>query len=208
MPLIAILLIAAAYTLGSVPFALVIGRGLYHTDVREYGSGNLGTTNVFRVLGKVPGTIVFICDMGKGFLPTFLAAHTGLIEADNAALVAVLVAGAAIAGHTFSMFLCFRGGKGVATGGGAILALMPLLFVLAFAVFWAALLASRIVSVASLSAVFFLCVAVIVRGEPLPYIVFTLLAGAVILYAHRSNIKRLARGKENRVTFPWNRSVS
>lgn len=200
-----IALIAGAYLLGSVPFALVIGKGFYHVDVRKHGSGNVGTTNVFRVLGKTAGIIVFAGDFAKGFLPVFLA--TRLAPAEDAALVAVLTAGAAIVGHTWSLFLRGKGGKGVATGGGAVTALMPLLFLLAFTVFWLVLLASRMVSVASLTAVTALSVAVFVTGQPRPYIIFTLAGAAVITYAHRSNIRRIARGEENKVTFPWNREA-
>lgn len=201
--ILSVILIAGAYFLGSIPFALVIGKGIYRVDVRESGSGNIGTTNVFRVLGKKAGILVFTGDFAKGFVPVFLAAR--LVGADSAALVSVLAAGAAIAGHTWPVFLKGKGGKGVATGGGAVTALMPLLFLLAFAVFWAVLLVGRMVSVASLSAAAVLSVAVVVTGQPLPYIVFTLAGTAVIFYAHRSNIGRIARGKESRVTFPWNR---
>ncbi len=200
---LAAILIAGAYLLGSVPFALVVGRGVYHVDVRESGSGNIGTTNVFRVLGKKAGIAVFIGDAAKGFLPVFLAAR--LVAADSAALVSVLVAGAAIAGHTWSIFLKGKGGKGVATGGGTIIALMPLIFLLLFGVFWVVLLVGRTVSVASMSAAAAFSAAVLVTGQPLPYVVFALAGTAVIFYAHRSNIRRLARGEENRVTFPWNR---
>ena len=201
-----IMLIVGAYLLGSIPFALVIGKGIYGVDVRKSGSGNIGTTNVFRVLGKKAGTLVFIGDMAKGFLPVFLA--LSLAPDESASLVAVLAAGAAIAGHTFPIFLKFKGGKGVATGGGAVIALMPLLFLLAFGVFWLVLLAGRMVSVASLSASTSLSIAVVATGQPLPYIVFTLLATAVIFYAHRSNIKRLVKGNENRVTFPWDKKAN
>lgn len=203
--LTAILIICAAYLAGSIPFALVIGKGIYGVDVRLSGSGNIGTTNVFRVLGKKAGVLVFLCDLGKGFLPVFAA--TRVIEGDSAALVSVLAAGAAIAGHTFPVFLKFKGGKGVATGGGTIIALMPLLFLLAFGVFWAVLLTGRMVSVASLSAAAVLSAAVIATGQPTPYAVFTLLGTAVIFYAHRSNIRRLIRGEENRVNFPWNKTA-
>lgn len=202
----AIILITGAYLLGSIPFALLVGQGIYHVDVRDSGSGNIGATNVLRVLGKKAGTLVFIGDMAKGFAPVLLAKL--LVEADSAALVSVLVAAAAIAGHTWPVFLKFRGGKGVATGGGAILALMPVLFLLAFATFWLVLLGGRIVSVASLTACVALSLAVLLTRQPLPYIVFTFLASAVIFYAHRANIGRLARGEENRVAFPWNRNTS
>jgi len=202
----AVILIVAAYLLGSVPFALVIGKGIFHQDVRESGSGNIGTTNVFRVLGKGAGTLVFIGDLGKGFLPAFLVAQTSLISTDNQALTAVLAAGAAIVGHTFPIFLKFKGGKGVATGGGAVMALMPWLFLAAFASFWAVLLIGRTVSIASLTAATALSVLVVITGQPTAYIVFTIACTAVIFYAHRSNIGRLLKGEENRVSFPWNRT--
>lgn len=203
--ILAILLIAGAYILGSVPFALVIGRGFYHVDVRKHGSGNIGTTNVFRVLGKTAGIIVFAGDFAKGFLPVFLALR--LIEGDDGTVVAVLAAGAAIAGHTWPLFLRFRGGKGVATGGGAVTALMPLLFLAVFVIFWVVLLVGRMVSVASLTSVTALVVLAIATGQPLPYIIFTLAGAAVIFYAHRSNIRRLFRGEENKVNFPWKRGT-
>lgn len=209
--LTAIALIIFAYLLGSVPFALVIGKGIYGVDVRKQGSGNIGTTNVFRVLGSRAGALVFAGDLLKGFIPVYISLHLpASLAADystveNIGLVAVLAAGAAIAGHTFPLFLKFKGGKGVATGAGTILALMPALFLITFAVFWVVLLVTRTVSISSLTAVTALCFEVIVTGQPTSYIVFTLIGTAVIFYAHRSNIERLRKGEENRVTFPWNR---
>lgn len=200
--ILAAILIVAAYLLGSVPFALVIGKGIYGTDVRQSGSGNIGTTNVFRVLGAKAGLLVFAGDMAKGFLPTYIA--TRVISGDDAALVTVLVAGAAIVGHTWSIFLRGRGGKGVATGGGAVLAMMPWLFLLAFGVFWLVLLVDRRVSVASLGAAIALSVATLATLQPLPYIVFVWLGSALVFYAHRSNIERISKGEESRVSFPWN----
>jgi len=209
--LTAIALIILAYLLGSVPFALVIGKGIFGVDVRDQGSGNIGATNVFRVLGKQAGVLVFVCDVLKGFIPVYLALHlpasltSHIFTVENVQLMAVLVAGAAIAGHTFPIFLKFKGGKGVATGSGTILALMPPLFLITFAVFWVVLIATRTVSIASLTAVTALCFEVIASGQPTPYIVFTFVGAAVIFYAHRSNIKRLRKGEESKVTFPWNR---
>lgn len=203
---LATFLIITAYLLGSVPFALVIGKGIYGVDVRERGSGNIGTTNVFRVLGKKAGLLVFAGDLAKGFLPVLTAAQ--MVSTDYAALVTVLVAGAAIAGHNWSIFLRGKGGKGVATGGGAILAMMPWLFLLAFAIFWLVLLLDRRVSVASLSAATGLSAATLVTGQPAAYIIFTLLGTAVVFYAHRSNIQRISRGKEDRVAMPWSRGQS
>lgn len=203
--ILAVILIVAAYLLGSVPFALVIGKGIYGTDVRQSGSGNIGTTNVFRVLGAKAGLLVFAGDMAKGFIPTYIA--TRVISADDAALVTVLVAGAAIVGHNWSIFLRGRGGKGVATGGGAVLAMMPWLFLLAFGVFWLVLLVDRRVSVASLSAAIALSVATLATLKPLPYIVFIWLGAAVVFYAHRSNIERISKGEESRISFSWNKGA-
>jgi glycerol-3-phosphate acyltransferase PlsY len=199
--ILAAVMIVAAYFLGSVPFALVIGKGIYKTDVRQSGSGNIGTTNVFRVLGAKAGLLVFAGDMAKGFLPAYIA--TRVIDPGDAALVAVLVAGAAIIGHNWSFFLRGRGGKGVATGGGAVLAMMPWLFLLAFGIFWLVLLVDRRVSVASLSAAIGLSVATLATRQPLPYIVFAWLGTAVVFYAHRSNIGRISKGEESRVSYPW-----
>ncbi len=211
MVLTAIALIIFAYLLGSVPFALLIGKGIYGVDVRQRGSGNIGTTNVFRVLGKRAGALVFAGDLLKGFIPVYFSLNlpsylsSNFSSVENVKLVAVLAAGAAIAGHTFPIFLRFKGGKGVATGAGTILALMPTLFFITFAVFWVVLIATRTVSIASLTAVTALCLEVIVTDQPTPYTVFTFMGAAVIFYAHRSNIKRLRNGEESQVTFPWNR---
>lgn len=200
-----VIIIIFAYLLGSVPFALVIGKGLFGVDVREKGSGNTGTTNVFRVLGAGAGILVFLGDAAKGLVPVLLA--RALAPADDVALAAVLAASAAIAGHNWSIFLKGKGGKGVATGGGAIIGLMPWLFLVLFAIFWVVLLVSRYVSVSSLAAALSFSTLTITTEQPLPYIVFALLGTAVVFYAHRSNISRLARGEENRVTFPWNRKT-
>lgn len=201
--ILAIILIIFAYLLGSVPFALVIGKGFYGVDVRRQGSGNIGTTNVFRVLGTKAGLLVFAGDLAKGFLPVLIAVNAA--PTGNSSLVTVLVAAAAIAGHNWSLFLRGKGGKGVATGGGVILAMMPWLFLLAFLIFWLVLIIDRRVSVASLSAATGLSAATLATGKPLAYIVFTLLGTVVVIYAHRSNIRRISRGEENRVSMPWSR---
>ncbi len=192
-----IVIIVTAYLLGSVPFALVIGKGLYGVDVRTRGSGNIGTTNVFRVLGRKAGVLVFIGDLGKGFLPVFFAAY--LLNPAWGDLTVVLAAAAAIAGHNWSIFLRGHGGKGVATGGGAVLAMMPLLFLLALAIFWVVLLIDRRVSVASLSAAAGLAAATLATGQPPEYVFFTIAGAAVVFYAHRSNLRRIAAGEEPRV---------
>ena len=193
------LLVVAGYLLGSIPFAIVVGKGIWHVDVRDHGSGNVGTTNVFRVLGRRAGTLVLIGDMSKGFVPVFVAGHF------YPAWFALIVALATLLGHMYSVFLRGGGGKGVATGAGIVLALMPGVFVLALGVFLIVLLVSRMVSLASLCAALTFAVSTIVLDEPVWYQVLSILATLVVFWAHRGNIRRIALRCENRVTFPWNR---
>ena len=112
-----------AYLVGSIPFGVVVGKLFYHVDVREHGSGNVGTTNVFRVLGKKAGVAVLVCDMLKGYIPAFIAAYF-LRETDP--WLVIFIAAAPVVGHMYSVFLKGRGGKGVATGAGVVIALVPL----------------------------------------------------------------------------------
>lgn len=194
MNLTSIVLIIGAYFLGSVHFGLVAGK-LAGIDIREGGSGNVGTTNVLRLLGWRWGAGVFLLDTAKGCLPVFIAFHL----TDSTAMMAVMVASGAILGHTFSIFLKFRGGKGVATGLGTIIALIPVLALAAFAAFGLVLLVSKMVSVASLSAVSLLLITVLTTDQPTAVKVFVALGAALIFFAHRSNIKRIIRGTENKI---------
>jgi acyl phosphate:glycerol-3-phosphate acyltransferase len=200
-----VVLVVAAYLLGSIPFAIVIGKWIWHVDVREHGSGNVGTTNVFRVLGKKAGTLVLIGDMGKGCLPVALAAFafSGLPD-----WYPVVVGLAAFFGHMYSVFLRGGGGKGVATGAGVILALMPLIFVIALATFLIVLVTSRVVSLSSLCAAVAFVICTIAFDEPLSYVILSILASGVVIYAHRSNIRRMTLRCEPRVAFPWNRAAA
>ncbi len=187
-----IIFILGAYLLGSIHFGLIVGK-TKGIDIRKDGSGNVGTTNVFRLLGKGWGTVVFICDTLKGWIPVFLALHlTGSVT------LAVLTAGAVILGHTFSVFLKFKGGKGVATGLGTIISLMPLLAAIVFIEFFVIFYLGRIVSLASLSAIGTLLVLVFATKQPLALEIFVSLSTLLIFYAHRSNIVRLFKGTENK----------
>ena len=163
-----------------------------------------GTTNVFRVLGTKAGVLVFLGDFAKGLVPVYIA--TQVVSGGDTALVSVLVAGAAITGHNWSIFLKGRGGKGVATGGGAVMALMPWIFLMVFGVFWLVLLVDRRVSVASLSSAVAFGAATLATGQPAAYIVFALAGTAVVFYAHRANIRRISAGEESRVSISRNRS--
>ncbi len=185
-------LIAAG--LGSIPFGLWWGRWIRGVDVRKEGSRNLGATNVYRVLGPVDGGAVLLLDVGKGILAVFVARW--LTRSDPFALAAGM---AAILGHTFSPWVGFRGGKGVAVGLGVWLVIAPVATLLALLAWGIALAASRRVSVASLLAATILPFAVAgfgnASGRPLRVVLAALLA--ILVWArHRGNLVRLYRGEE------------
>jgi glycerol-3-phosphate acyltransferase PlsY len=190
--------IVIAYIAGSIPSAYLAGkwRGV---DLRQHGSGNLGATNVVRVLGIRIGAIVFIVDTLKGFLPVFfLPALTGTIHPE---IMSLALGGAAIIGHVRPVFLLGqKGGKGVATAGGVFLGVAWIPAVIAFAVWIIVFATSRYVSVASLSAAFVLPIAFLLRGSPVsdPYFIASVIVAAFVFYTHRANIGRLRRGEEHR----------
>jgi len=194
-----------AYLAGSIPFGVVVGKLFYHVDVREHGSGNVGTTNVFRVLGKKAGVAVLICDMLKGFIPAVTAAY--LLREANPWLV-IFIAAAPVVGHMYSVFLKGSGGKGVATGAGVVLALVPLAFAIIIVVWVLLILITRYVSLASLVATLLVPVLVFAFGDPLPYVIAGVLVTIVIFWAHRGNIRRLLTGTENRVKLQWSHDHS
>ena len=200
----AVLFGIGAYLLGSIPFALVIGKGFFGTDVRDHGSGNVGTTNVFRVLGKKAGILVFIGDMAKGFVPAFLAAHLHLF----APWLVIILAMLPIIGHMYSIFLRGGGGKGVATGAAVVLALMWQVYVILLVVWIVVLLTSRMVSLASICSTVCFAPFTFVFAEPWAYRVAAIIVTLGVLWAHRSNMRRLFLRCEERVTFPWNRRAA
>lgn len=192
-----------AYLAGSFPTAWLAGR-TKGVDLGAVGSGNYGATNVLRNLGWVPAVAVIAVDVGKGFLPVHF--FPGWFPADGLSDVAyeVLLAVAAVLGHVHSVFLRFRGGKGVATAAGAFLALAPAAL-LAAALVWAILVAwRRIVSLASLAGALVLLVAVwAAHGREAgswPLLLVTTLLAAFVFWTHRENIGRLRRGEEKRIT--------
>ncbi len=192
-----VVLLALAYLAGSIPFGLVVGKLFFGVDVRQHGSGNVGTTNVFRVLGKKAGVAVLICDMLKGFVPAAVAA--ALFDP----WFAIFIAAAPVVGHIYSIFLKGRGGKGIATGAGVVLALVPVVFAVCLVVWILLLLTTRFVSVASLTAAVLVPVLTIALSEPLPYEIAGVLVALIVWWAHRGNIQRLLAGEENRATLPW-----
>ncbi|MHB9148821.1 MAG: glycerol-3-phosphate 1-O-acyltransferase PlsY [Thermoleophilia bacterium] len=191
------LLIVGAYLVGSISPSVLLGRLFKGVDLRAHGSGNAGTTNAFRVLGVRLGLAVLAADVAKGFIPT-LAARS-LVGPTATVVVALAV----IAGHNWSVFLRGKGGKGVATGAGALLALMPFTALMLVAVFGVVLMSTSLVSLASLSATLTLIPMSVATGKPLPYVVFSLLAVSFVVYAHRGNIRRLVKGSEPRSALSW-----
>jgi len=192
------LALAVAYASGSLPFAWLAGRAK-GIDLRTQGSGNLGATNVFRVLGWKIGVAVFLADALKGALPVLLLAPR--IESPRDPMVwAILVGIAAIAGHVRPLFLGFRkGGKGVATAAGVFFALAPLPMLVAFALFVVIVMATGYVSLGSLvSAAVLPAILVFTLGPSSALFRVGLLVAAFVFWTHRANIGRLRRGEENR----------
>jgi glycerol-3-phosphate acyltransferase PlsY len=187
-----------AYLLGSIPFGFIAGL-IAGVDVRKQGSGNIGATNTLRVLGKKYGYLVFAADFLKGFLAVRIALWLARFDA-SANYLGIIAALFVVLGHSFPIWLRFRGGKGVAAAGGACLGLLPLATVIVLAIWAATFLAFRYVSLASIVAAAALPLTVWLLGTPLDPILllFTCLIPALIILRHRSNIVRLIQGREPR----------
>jgi len=190
-----VLLIILSYVIGSIPSGLWIGKVFYGKDIRDFGSGNLGATNTFRVLGVKAGAIVTVMDILKGTSAVLLAIAFGLGDY-------MLVAGViAVVGHMFPVFAGFRGGKAVATSSGVILGAAPLLFLLAVMCFIISLYISKYVSLSSMiSGVFAILYSIFFTDDAALMIIVGLMSGFVII-RHRSNISRILDGTEPRITW-------
>ena len=204
-----LLLIVFAYFIGSIPTALIVSKLFFHIDIRDYGSGNMGATNTFRVLGSKYGTVVMIFDILKGvaavalynFLPQYLHdewARTNLM---------VGLGLAAVLGHIFPIFAQFRGGKGVATLFGMILTVQPVIAGSCVGVFLLVLYLTRYVSLSSIVAGIALpiCVLWIWNDDVVLYRIFAILVAAMIILTHQKNIVKILRGSESRVPIFKNR---
>lgn len=185
--------VAAAYLLGSIPFSYLVARRS-GVDVRTVGSGNVGATNVMRSVGRGAGLLAFGLDFLKGVAASLLGRA---LEPQGAlpALCAVM----AVFGHMYPVWLRFRGGKGVATGAGAFVPLAPAATVSALAVFAVALAATRYVSVASIAGTLALAAAAFLLGAPPPVVRAAAGLALLIVWKHRANLQRLARGTESRL---------
>jgi glycerol-3-phosphate acyltransferase PlsY len=201
-----LLFLIMSYALGSVSFALLAGKLLRGIDIREFGSGNVGATNAGRVLGRKVGVGVFLLDVLKGFVPAFVFARACGSGEDLLVRPGLLFGVAAILGHSFPFYLRFRGGKGVATSAGVLIAVAPLATGLALATWVVVIAVTRIVSVASIVAAIVLpCALALMEwndvraGGSRDLVVVTALLALLVIFRHRANVRRLLQGVEPRI---------
>lgn len=187
-----IVYVILAYLIGSIPSGLIIGKGLFGTDVRQFGSKNIGATNTYRVLGLKAALPVFICDALKGAIGAFLLASNGPAFAILGGILAMV-------GHNWSIFLGFKGGRGVATGLGVLIALSPLVAVICFAIWGIIVYPTKLVSLGSIIAAAAVPLLMFLTGQSWWYVGFGALAALFVILRHRDNIIRLLSGKELKV---------
>ncbi|MEJ6400644.1 glycerol-3-phosphate 1-O-acyltransferase PlsY [Nicoliella lavandulae] len=192
-------LLIIAYLLGSIPSGIWIGKSFFNVDVRKHGSGNIGTTNTFRVLGPIAGSIVLFMDIAKGSLAAALPLLFN-INFGNIHLTELIFGLFAIIGHTFSIFDRFKGGKAVATSAGMLLTYNPILFILATLVLILVLYLSSMVSLASLCTFVFVTIVALVIHDYLLATIAIILT-IFVAYRHRQNVARIMQGNENLVHF-------
>ncbi|MCG8467300.1 MAG: glycerol-3-phosphate 1-O-acyltransferase PlsY [Gemmatimonadetes bacterium] len=198
---IALLLLLAAYLIGAFPTSYLGGR-MKGLDLREEGSGNLGATNVYRVMGLFPALVVLFVDLTKGFIPVwFFPQWDGRAGAWDLAYGV-----AAIAGHVWPVYTKFHGGKGVATAGGTVLALAPVAMTIAFFVWIGSLLLTRTASIASLFAAIVVPIMARGAGAPRAVVTYCLLLAVIVWWTHRWNLVRLVRREELQIRFRADRS--
>lgn len=187
-------MLVIAYLLGSIPSGVWIGKLFYGKDIRQYGSGNMGTTNTFRVLGKKAGLIVLLLDMLKG---TLAACQPYLFHVS----INVLIIGcAAVLGHVFPLFAHFKGGKAVATSAGILLAYNPGFFLVAWAIFLITLYLSSMVSIASMVGMTLITILSLFFHDSI-LTTIALILTIFVFYRHKGNLKRIREGNENLVPF-------
>jgi glycerol-3-phosphate acyltransferase PlsY len=199
-----ILITIVSYLIGSIPSGYLVAK-FQGIDIRQHGSKNIGATNVLRVMGKKWGYLVFFCDAFKGFLAVWLSIGLSGFGGMDSTVAGVMAAILCILGHNYTFWLGFKGGKGVATSGGVIIALFPLMIVLTVALIWVVVFyLSKYVSLASISAAISLPVSLVLLkpwikiGNFWVLILFAILAAGLALWRHRTNITRLLNGTESR----------
>jgi len=187
--------ILGAYLIGAIPIGWLVARAFGVGDIRRHGSGTIGATNVLRTLGKLPAIVTLLGDVAKGYLAVALAERLAWPDVTPVALAAV----AAVAGNCWSVFLGFRGGKGVATGLGALLKLMPWATLAALPVFMAIVATFRYVSLGSLLGALCVPLGAALLGYPMAYDLAALAIALIIVGRHHANIARLRAGTESRL---------
>jgi acyl phosphate:glycerol-3-phosphate acyltransferase len=200
----AILALLIAYLIGSIPSAVWIGKWFYRVDVREHGSGNSGATNTFRVLGKKAGIPVLLMDVCKGWASVMMAfwATEAPPHSQDFVNIQIVLGVAAVVGHIFPVFAAFRGGKGIATLFGVILAVHPYACLIAAGVFLIVFIATNYVSLGSISAgISFPFIIIFFFGHDIvpSMVVFSCLVAILILITHQKNIERLLRREESKI---------
>jgi glycerol-3-phosphate acyltransferase PlsY len=192
------LVAVAAYVVGGIPFAFLVGRVFFRTDIRKHGSGNVGATNVYRTFGPVPAIAVLLLDMAKGYVPVTVAAAVAPAGWEDWTMIAASMA--AVLGHSFTPFLGLSGGKGVATAAGTLLRLTPLSVAVLLPVFVLIAAPTGIISAGSIAIAVLYPVSVLVfYSGRTPLILFAFAAAALVLWRHRANMVRIARGEEKRL---------
>lgn len=201
-----IVIIFLSYLAGSIPTSIIMSKLTRGIDIREHGSGNAGATNVIRVLGWKIGIVVIIVDVGKGVLATLLISKLRIDPApisDN--LVQIIAGLSAVLGHIWTIFAGFKGGKGVGTAAGMLFSLYPIAGLICLIIFGTVLLTARYVSVASMTAAISLPIVILILNKFFNYSIsnellyFAIFMAHLIVFTHRSNIKRLINGEENRI---------
>jgi acyl phosphate:glycerol-3-phosphate acyltransferase len=185
----------AAYAIGAVPIGFLVARAFGIGDLRRHGSGNIGMTNVLRTAGRWPAVLTLVGDVGKGYLAVVVA---GAIAARDPAVMAA-AAVSAVVGNCWSIFLGFRGGKGVATGLGALLRLVPWAVLPAAVVWLAVTLTTRYVSLGSIMAALGIALGALVLGYPTSKVLACAAIAAIVVFRHHENITRLLAGNERRI---------
>ena len=190
-----VLIITICYLLGSLPFGYIVGKLFKKIDIREFGSGNIGATNAFRILGPWLASLVVMGDIGKGILSIYLLKYLNI----DSSLILTIAGLAVICGHDWSLFLGFKGGKGIATTFGVVFALNPIISILAVMVWGVVLIISRYASLSSICAIISIFVFTILFKQPYEYIGFSAIIIILGIFNHKENIKRLKSKKERKI---------
>ncbi|MCP4631692.1 MAG: glycerol-3-phosphate 1-O-acyltransferase PlsY [candidate division Zixibacteria bacterium] len=197
--------IIVSYLVGGIPTSIIAGRLLKGIDIREHGSGNAGATNVYRVLGPVPGIVVILIDAGKGVLSVLLFAQFVPPDIINdAAGIQIICGFTAILGHSFPVWAGFRGGKGIGTGAGVLFSIIPLISAIAVSIFIIAVALTKYISLGSMLATISVSLMLLIEKyflgkDTSPILLYVCIVLTIfVLFSHKANIKRILNGTENR----------